>query len=210
MHTLTPQWLWLVWSYSENNQHWSFPKWICRYYGLKIAAIQLHWKVYEANNLPKKTKLAYRFAGAKTHQRTLLLKVILWVHFKNQPSISLNRLYFLSVWALRAIHMDASLACAEQRELPRFIKGIWSLMPSPLINLNSTSDRLSGAHRDTQYVHSHTNERWMRDLKQQSTEGRHKPRANEGKRKKLVLRAKNWLRNKDERRRKMDRIIVAN
>lgn len=52
-------------------------------YGLKIATIQLRWKVYEANSLPKNTKLAHLFAGAKTHQRTLLLKVILRVHFKN-------------------------------------------------------------------------------------------------------------------------------
>lgn len=36
-------------------------------YRLKIAAIQLRWKVYEASNLPKNTKLAYLFAGAKTH-----------------------------------------------------------------------------------------------------------------------------------------------
>lgn len=36
-----------------------------------------------------------------------------------------------------------------QEDLLRFIKGVWSLMLSPLINFNSTSDRLSGTPRDT-------------------------------------------------------------
>lgn len=55
-----------------------------------------------------------------------------------------------------------------QVELLRFIKGVWSLMLSPLINFNSTSDRLSGTPRDT---HAHIQMRaewWMWEDKEES------------------------------------------
>lgn len=107
-------------------------------------------------------KLTCLFASSETQQRTFSSHS--WSLIEDPSLIRFTQtLFSFSTGAHPAIHMDNSLACTKRVELPRFIKGIWSLMLSPLINLNSTSDRLSGADRDT-HIHSHTNERWMRDV----------------------------------------------
>lgn len=60
-----------------------------------------------------------------------------------------HTLFSLSDGTAPVIHLNNSLACTMQEDLLRFIKGVWSLMLSPLINFNSASDRLSGTPRDT-------------------------------------------------------------
>lgn len=61
----------------------------------------------------------------------------------------IHTLFSLSDGTAPVTHLNNSLACTMQEDLLRFIKGVWSLMLSPLINFNSTSDRLSGTPRDT-------------------------------------------------------------
>lgn len=159
LHFLTPQRLWLVWSYSENNQDWSFPRWICRYTYLKSqqsSSLAKFTRLFLTGkqSIPN-TKLAYQFARAKTHQRTRFLKVILWVHFKNPPSISLNRVYFLFlclsteqyIWMP---HWNASSSGSCRGLLKG--SGAWCR----LLSLTSIAPQTGYlAHKETRYTYTH-------------------------------------------------------
>lgn len=143
-------------------------------------------------------KLTCLFASSETQQMTFSSHS--WSLIEDPSLIRLiQTLFSFSTGAHPAIHMDNSLACTKRVELPRFIKGIWSLMRSPLINLNSTSDRLSGADRDT-HIHSHTNERWMRDVKRQGTERRHETEAIQ--KHTVHLKSQRKIKTKEEKREK--------
>ena len=123
--------------------------------------------------LPLIKKLTCRVSNSQTlklsNSQTRSPNRSQFVFLRSEPSFP----FFLSVSTESgaAIRRGNSLACTRRAELPRFIKGIWSLMLSPLINLNCTTDRLSGnTHTHTHtHRHTHTDERGMRDVKRQRT-----------------------------------------
>lgn len=117
-------------------------------------------------------KLTCPSANPQTHQRPFPSHSYFFL--KTQASFPfIQTLFSFSTGTGAAIHLCNSLACTRRVELTKFIKGICSLMLSPLINLNSTSDRLSGTHKDT---HKHTltqkYRRWMKDVKRWNIEGK--------------------------------------
>lgn len=98
--------------------------------------------------------------SVETFELTGLFFIVLSVQLRIQSSIGIQT-HSLFDGKAAVTYLDNSLACTVQVDLLRFIKGVWSLMLSPLINFNSTSDRLSGTPRDT---HAHIQMRaewWM-------------------------------------------------